>query len=57
MKTFRPFGVTLRPNPGQFLSQWTASLSGVGSASIVRLVSLTPGVTRHSLCGLRCYLE
>src|SRR5262249_38134371 len=45
MKTLRPFGVTLTPKPGQPLSQYTVSLSGVGSASMLLLVM--------RICGIR----
>ncbi len=44
MNTLRPFGVTLTPNPGDPVSQYTMSLAGNGSASIAFLVSLMRGM-------------
>jgi hypothetical protein len=41
MKTFRPAGVTLTPNPGRVASQYTNSDGGVGSASYQVAVVLT----------------
>ena len=45
MKTFRPAGVTLTPNPGRVASQYTNSDGGVGSASMAVLVSRIRGIS------------
>jgi hypothetical protein len=46
MNTFRPFGVTFKPNPGRLESQYTASADLGRRESMVPFVSLIVGIVR-----------